>query len=435
MTHPHLELIPAAPPLSSEQASTPYDERLESLLQAQQELMNLIVGGFGVRNILDCLIPVLEEIFAPAACGIALLKRQDGRFQHLAAARLPAELLCPVGAAATDHLSNPTAVAALSGERVTVADFATDTRWPAYADQVKALGYRSCWAEPIPDCGEGLYGIATLFYPDAREPDAGDERILWTLSSFIGFLINAAQREAAFRAANDRFAALVASIPGVVYQRLVTPEGDIFYSYISENAYDLFGVPAAEILADPEALFRTHSPEYKARFRKRLIDASKALTMWDVEATLVTPDGRKKHTHAIARPTRQEDGSVLWTGVILDETRTREALVDSLPLGIVLYDAQNRVVLRNAHYLTLYPSLRDLAVPGASYLEVLSAEAAPWQSSGADLLRERLTENDSDTKTVRWMTSDGRQLLVKEQFTSDGGKVVLYTEMGNAAQV
>jgi len=50
---------------------------------------------------------------------------------------------------------------------------------------------------------------------------------------------------------------------------------------------------------------------------------------WPNYATLVTPDGRKKYTHAIARPTRQEDGSVLWTGVILDETRTREAIIDA----------------------------------------------------------------------------------------------------------
>ena len=91
MTFPHLELIPAAPPLADERSPS-YDQRLESLLQAQQELMNLIVGGFGVRNILDCLVPVIEEIFAPAACGIALLKRQDGRFTHRAATRLPAEL-------------------------------------------------------------------------------------------------------------------------------------------------------------------------------------------------------------------------------------------------------------------------------------------------------------------------------------------------------
>ena len=156
----------------------------------------------------------------------------------------------------------------------------------------------------------------------------------------------------------------MSAIPGVVYQRVVTPDGQIRYTYISEGARDLFGVSPQEILSDPEALFKTHSPDYKAKFRERLLAASKALTMWDVEATLVTPDGRKKYTHAIARPTRQPDGSVLWTGVILDETRTREAILDSLSQGFLLYDAQDRLIMRNSHYLKLYPSLHDVGRSG-----------------------------------------------------------------------
>jgi signal transduction histidine kinase len=42
--------------------------------------------------------------------------------------------------------------------------------------------------------------------------------------------------------------------------------------------------------------------------------------MWDVEAQLITRDGEEKWTHAIARPHRLPDGSVLWDGVILDNT-------------------------------------------------------------------------------------------------------------------
>ena len=47
--------------------------------------------------------------------------------------------------------------------------------------------------------------------------------------------------------------------------------------------------------------------------------------MWDVEAEIVTRDGKRKYTHAIARPQKQADGSVLWTGVILDATRMKRA--------------------------------------------------------------------------------------------------------------
>src|SRR4051812_32761289 len=77
----------------------------------------------------------------------------------------------------------------------------------------------------------------------------------------------------------------MANLPGVVlYQRRVNPDGDIRYTYISEGAKEIFGVEAHEILTNPDALFKTHGADYRAKFRERLIGASRALAVWDVEA-------------------------------------------------------------------------------------------------------------------------------------------------------
>jgi PAS domain-containing protein len=105
--------------------------------------------------------------------------------------------------------------------------------------------------------------------------------------------------------ADTRFAALTATVPGVIYQRVVTPGGQIRYSYISENAYDLFGVTAEKILSDPEALFAHYGKDYRETFRHKLLEASRTLSMWDVEATIQRPDGETRYTHAIARPAHQ----------------------------------------------------------------------------------------------------------------------------------
>ena len=127
------------------------------------------------------------------------------------------------------------------------------------------------------------------------------------------------------RSADERFTSLAHTIPGVVYQRIVTPDGDIRYTYISDGARDLFGVEPEDVIADPQAIFQRHGPEYRKNFRQRLLAASRSLSMWDVEAQIVTADGEEKWTHAIARPHRQPDGSVLWDGVILDATRIKQA--------------------------------------------------------------------------------------------------------------
>jgi signal transduction histidine kinase/DNA-binding response OmpR family regulator len=135
----------------------------------------------------------------------------------------------------------------------------------------------------------------------------------------------AARRDALKSITPNSFSSLAETIPGVVYQRIVRPDGDIRYTYLSEGARELFGVDPAAVIQDPDVLFRTFAEDYRKTFRERLVEASASLTKWDVEASVVMPDGRTRTTHAIARPERLEGGAVLWTGVILDASRAKEA--------------------------------------------------------------------------------------------------------------
>jgi diguanylate cyclase (GGDEF)-like protein len=228
--------------------------------------------------------------------------------------------------------------------------------------------------------------------------------------------------------------AALSALPGVViYQRVVTPDEQIRYTYISEGCIDIFGVSAQQILSDPEALFSCHGEDYKAKFRERLLAASNRLSTWDVEASIVSQDGRKKYTHAIARPEQQPDGSVLWTGIILDETRTREAVFEGLSQGFVLYDADGRLVMRNSHFLEIYPALQSVAVPGARYEDVLKAEVTHARSaSGIDPDAEfalRMERHREPRSMFERQTGDDRWVLINENRTSDGGTVVLYTDV------
>src|ERR1051326_7085156 len=213
------------------------------------------------------------------------------------------------------------------------------------------------------------------------------------------------------------------------------PSGQIRYTYISEGAYDLFGVSAEEILSNPSALFSCHSADYSAKFRERLLAASKALTIWDVEASIISRDGRKKYTHAIARPHRNPDGSVLWTGIILDETRIREAVVESIAQGLLLFDADDQLILRNSHVSVLFPSLQDVAVPGAKYEDILRANLGVrclnlTDGSGNISNFELQMECHRQPNAIfEYLLEDGRSILANENRTSDGGTVLVYTDI------
>ena len=237
------------------------------------------------------------------------------------------------------------------------------------------------------------------------------------------------------RLSSEQITALCALPNVVVYQRLVMPDGQIRYTYISEGAYDLFGVSAEEILSNPNALFSCHSADYSAKFRERLLAASKALTIWDVEASIISRDGRKKYTHAIARPHRNSDGSVLWTGIILDETRIREAIVESIAQGLLLFDADDQLLLRNSHVSSLFPSLKDVAVPGAKYEDVVRANLGVQclnLSDGAGHISNfdgQMECHRRPNAIFEYQLEDGRSVLANENRTSDGGTVVVYTDI------
>ncbi|MGI9502966.1 MAG: sensor histidine kinase, partial [Geminicoccaceae bacterium] len=276
-----------------------------------------------------------------------------------------------------------------------------------------------------------------------------DSEAVDSLKLLTGYAIDSTRRTRALVSANERFAALAKNIPGVVYQRVVRPNGDIRYSYISEAAKDLFGVAPEEILSNPQALFDCHGPDYYATFHDRLLAASRTMQLWDVEATIITRDGTRKFTHAIARPHKEADGSVVWNGVILDQTRikeaeleaaaastrTRDAIIESIPQAFALYDPDDRLVTWNSRFLELYPELARVIAPGTDYDTLLRTEIevgidpVPADMSIENHVAQRLEQHRLTGHVLERRLPNGRWILINEHRTSDGGVVVLHTDI------
>lgn len=252
--------------------------------------------------------------------------------------------------------------------------------------------------------------------------------------------------------ANDRFNSLSNSLPGVVYQRVVKPDGNISYTYISESAIDIFGIPASEILSNPKALFDSYAPEYREKFRKRLIQASKDMTKWDVEASIILPDGSIRYTHAIASPKKQSDGSVLWTGVIMDASRikkaeqdasnaaitTRRDIVESLDQGFVMFDQNDELVMFNSAFKEIFDNGKNFAYEGQNYAEFVRKE---MQIGNPDLYsvkrlngmhKERLEGHQTGIKyNAEYQMCEQSWLQVNEHKTGDGKTVIVYTDVSD----
>ncbi len=315
--------------------------------------------------------------------------------------------------------------------------------------RVLSQGYRAVMRAPVGPNGAACKGSVTLHLPQMPSephPLIGEINRIAELVALLSDMEHAARHA---EKTDRSLASLSASIPGVVYQRAVHPDGEIRYTYISENAEDLFGVTSERILNDPEALFRHYSPEYRQSFRQKLLKASEEMTLWDVEATILRPDGETRYTHAIARPQREDDGSVLWTGVILDatrikeaelaaaaaEVRTRDAIVESLSQGLLLFDRNDRLTVRNSHFLALYPEMGAIAVPGAEYTDILKTELDADLNprvinfDANDELIDRLLRHGEDHLVYERAMADDRHILINEYRTAEQETVVLYTDI------
>ncbi len=212
----------------------------------------------------------------------------------------------------------------LAKGRVGYGRLDTKRRPSAHDKSLIAAGIKRTCCVPIRGPNGRPVAAAMICFSRAVELEAIAEQFEADLSIPLAASIYSRRKEMTSVAPNQ-FSSLAKTIPGVVYQRIVKMDGDIRYTFLSEGARDLFGVDPAEVIRDPEVLFRTYAEEYRKTFREKLVEASRTLTKWDVEAAVDLPDGRRRTTHAIARPEALADGSVLWTGVILDASRTKEA--------------------------------------------------------------------------------------------------------------
>ncbi len=434
--------------LETEDTGLPDGAPLAQLLRRQGALFRLAAQGEDLETVVEELALTCEAALRPARCAVHLLDPVSANLRQVAAPGLPAGLRVSLREIPIDSLDYPFAMAVCRDKLVAAEDLGQDRRWQALARLVGPEGLVACWAHPIRDSKGKVLGAISLFFEAARQPGPEELSFIEALADLAAFLIHQDSNERSLRRADERLDTLAGTIPGVVYQRLVTPEGNIRYTYISEGVKDLFGVTPQEILANPDALFDLHGPAYKATFRERLLKASRELTLWDVEAQIITRDGEEKWTHAIARPHRRADGAVVWDGVILDASRIKEAeraasaasartrriIVESLSQGLILFDSEDRLVICNARYLELYPGIEHVAQPGAGYPEVARSELEHLDLNAEPgtvdrRLEARLAKHRSPAHQVERQWPDGRWILIDEHRTPDGSTLCLYTEV------
>ncbi|HVB81804.1 MAG TPA: PAS-domain containing protein [Candidatus Binataceae bacterium] len=118
--------------------------------------------------------------------------------------------------------------------------------------------------------------------------------------------------------------------------------------------------------------------------------------------------------------------------------RTAEArllrAIESAPAAFALYDHDDRLVLSNDIYRSVFAPIKDLIVPGKTYQEL--TEAAVTNHTFADthpdereFLRWRLDQHHLGIGEPVLQLRDGRWILMRERRTKEGDTVLFYSDI------
>ena len=129
----------------------------------------------------------------------------------------------------------------------------------------------------------------------------------------------------ALKESEARLRSLAANLPGAVFQRKLTPEGRHAYTYISPRVRDLYGLEPQDIVADASVLLDAMPVEDRDRWMAASKHSASTLSPMDLEVRMIAADGATCWIHTISRPTRDENGEVVWDGVDIDITEQKRA--------------------------------------------------------------------------------------------------------------
>lgn len=143
----------------------------------------------------------------------------------------------------------------------------------------------------------------------------------------------------------------VDNLPGTVYRYVRRADRTGYFAYISEGCWTMFGVRPGDALEDPESILGLFHPEDREELRT-IMDSAAELCGEDWWCGRVTVNGQTKWLTITARGHALPSGETCWDGIVLDDTRRQNELVESKRfLDSVIENLPDMVFIKDAEDL------------------------------------------------------------------------------------
>lgn len=138
------------------------------------------------------------------------------------------------------------------------------------------------------------------------------------------------------RASEARFQKLANNVPGLIYQIRIEPTGAATVPYVSSGCQALYEVPPEDLISGKSSLRDFEHPDDREGVFQAVAQSAQTLTPFLHEWRIITPSGTVKWVKAASQPEREEDGTTVWDGILLDITERKQIEAEQVRLLAIL---------------------------------------------------------------------------------------------------
>ena len=150
----------------------------EALFEAQNQIIDLMAAGTGLKETLTAIALMVERLAPPALCSVLLLQPDGKHLRHGAGPSLPEEYNAAINDLEIGPSVGSCGTASYRREPVIVSDIATDPLWEGPREFTLSFGLRACWSQPVIDESGAVLGTIAMYYREPRHPTERDFGLL-----------------------------------------------------------------------------------------------------------------------------------------------------------------------------------------------------------------------------------------------------------------